>query len=165
MPARAWKAGPHEAAIVARLLVAFRDHYGGDWPSENAFASVVERLMDDPRTEYLLGAREEGGPAEAVCQLRYRLSVWTASDDCWLEDLFVEEGARGSGLGEAMVTAALDRARSRGCRRVELDVDAGNAPARALYEKQGFKGKNDGALFLQARIWENYPEERRPPSA
>ena len=157
-----WLARHHEIDDVARLLVAFRDHYEGDWPSENAFAAVVERLMDDPKTEYLLGAPEEGQEAQAVCQLRYRLSVWTASDDCWLEDLFVAEEARGSGLGEAMVTAALEQARSRGCRRIELDVDAGNAAARALYEKTGFAPKNDGAIFMQRRIWENHPEERRP---
>jgi GNAT superfamily N-acetyltransferase len=159
---RVWLAEHHEAEEVARLLVGFRDHYKGDWPSENAFLAVVDKLMDDPKTEYLLGSVEEDGPAVAVCQLRFRLSVWTASEDCWLEDLFVEESARGSGLGRAMVDAAIARARERGCRRVELDVDADNAPARSLYEAMGFSEKNGGARFMQHRIWDNHPPERRP---
>ena len=56
MPARAWKAGPHEAEIVARLLVAFRDHLGESWPSDNAFLAGVERLMEDRDTDFLLAA-------------------------------------------------------------------------------------------------------------
>ena len=61
--------------------------------------------------------------------LRYRHSVWTASDDCLLEDVFVEEQARGTGLGRALVEFALDLARERGCRRAELDVNEANEPA------------------------------------
>ena len=44
--ARAWLAQPDEAEAVAALLVAFRDHMGSDWPSENAFLAGVERLLD-----------------------------------------------------------------------------------------------------------------------
>jgi len=147
-----WLAGYDEAEEVARLLVGFRNHYGKDWPSENAILATVERLMEDPSTEYLLA----GSPPAGVCQLRYRLSVWTAAPDCWLEDLFVEEAARGQGLGAALVGAAIDRARERGCRRVELDTSEDNAPALALYRRFGFseRSKSDPAhdLFLGLRL-------------
>ena len=158
---RTWIAQHHEADAVAALLADFRTHYGSDWPSDNAFAAIVDRLMDDPKTEFILGAPGDDSPPAAVCQLRYRLSVWTAADDCWLEDLFVAEAARGSGLGRAMVGFALERARERGCRRIELDVDADNAPARGLYEAMGFGAKHGGALFMQRPIPENLPEDRR----
>jgi ribosomal protein S18 acetylase RimI-like enzyme len=130
--ARAWLAGPHEAETIARLLVAFRDHLGEDWPSANAMLATVERLSEDPQTEYLLAAPDEDAPPAGVIQLRYRLSVWTAAPDCWLEDLFVSEDARRSGCGEALVRLALERAAVRGCRRIELDTNEDNAPARAL---------------------------------
>lgn len=133
---------------VARLLVAFRDWYGSDWPSDNAFLAGVEGLMDDLRTEFLLGAPDDDSPPCAVVQLRYRHSIWTASDDAWLEDLFVTEQARRSGLGKAMVLAALDRAEQRNCRRIELDVDDVNAPARALYESLGFAEKHGGSALM-----------------
>src|ERR687896_2160305 len=83
------------------------------------------------------GARRRRA-AFGVCQLRYRLSVWTGADDCWLEDLYVDEGARGSGLGRALVNTAFERARQRGCRRMELDVNKQNAAAIAFYESLGF---------------------------
>lgn len=149
MPA-VWLAEPDEAEHVARLLVGFRDWYGVSWPSGNAFLAGVERLIADPQaTEFLLGAPDEDAPPMAVCQVRYRHSLWTASDDCWLEDLYVEDRARGVGLGRAIVERVIERAILRGCGRVELDVDDVNASARGLYESLGFTEKHAGCALLQ----------------
>jgi GNAT superfamily N-acetyltransferase len=136
--AHAWKAQPHEAETVAALLVAFRDHNGHDWPSENAFLASVEKLIETVDTEFLLAAPDEDSPPGGVCQLRFRHSVWTAAPDCWLEDLFVSESARRGGVGQALVELAIARATERGCRRIELDTNEGNAPALALYHRLGF---------------------------
>jgi ribosomal protein S18 acetylase RimI-like enzyme len=135
--ARAWLARPEEADVVARLLVEFRDWYGRSDPPDDTFRAGVERLITHPDTEYLLASAEGGAPA-GVCQLRYRYGVWTASDDCWLEDLYVSEADRGAGLGGALITAAIERARARGCGRIELDVAESNRAAWALYERMGF---------------------------
>jgi GNAT superfamily N-acetyltransferase len=151
-----WRADPHEAETVARLLVGFRNHYGKDWPSDNAVLATVERLVEDPQVDFLLAAPDPDAPPAGVCQLRYRLSVWTAAPDCWLEDLFVEEQARRSGCGAALVEAALAQARERGCRRVELDTSEANEAALALYHRFGFseRSKSDPArdLFLGVKL-------------
>ncbi len=139
--ALAWLAAPAEAEQVARLLVEFRDHYGRDWPSENAFLAGVERLMEDPGTEFLLGSPGADASPAGVCALRYRYGLWHAADDCWLEDLYVQAGARGRGLGAALVDAAKERARARGCRRIELDVSDQNPGAWELYERLGFSAE------------------------
>jgi ribosomal protein S18 acetylase RimI-like enzyme len=152
VPLRVWIAEPDEAEPVARLLAEFRSWYGKDWPSDNAFHASVERLIEQRDTEFLLGAPHDDAPPAAVVQLRYRFSVWTAAEDCWLEDLYVTEEARGSGLGRALVEGAIERAAARGCQRIELDVDDENAPARALYERLGFAEKNGGSAFMQRRI-------------
>lgn len=132
-----WRAAPHEAPEVGRLMIAFRDHFGEGWPSDNAMLAGVERLLDDPQTDFLLGADAQGEPPRAVAQLRYRYGVWRAGTECLLEDLFVEEGARGSGLGRAMLDAVLGRARERGARLLELDTHEDNTAALALYESVG----------------------------
>jgi GNAT superfamily N-acetyltransferase len=133
-----WKAGPHEAAVVARLLVSFRDHLAMDWPSENAFLAGVERLMDDVNTEFLLGAPDADSPPAGVVQLRFRYGIWKAATDCLVEDVFVADGSRGRGLARALMELAAERARERGCRRMELDTEEDNAAALALYESVGF---------------------------
>ena len=147
-----WRAQPHEAEVVARLLVEFRDHNGESWPSENSFLASVERLIERPDTEFWLGAADEDAPPGAICQLRFRPSVWTASDDCWLEDLFVRADARRRGVGRELVERALERALERGCRRIELDTNEANGAALALYESLGFSSRSKGGeardLFL-----------------
>ena len=155
-PARAWVAQPHEADQVARLLVAFRDHMGFDWPSENAFLASIERLLEDRDAEFLLGSPGDGAPPAGVLQLRFRFSVWKAAPDAWLEDLFVAEAARRAGVGDALVALAIERARERGARRIELDTNEGNAAALALYERHGFSPRSKGGagrdLFLGRAI-------------
>ncbi len=150
-----WRAEPHEAATVARLLVEFRDWCGSAWPSANAFLASVERLIEQPDTEFLLGSLDADAPPVGVCQLRYRFSVWMAAEDCWLEDLYVADAARRRRVGRALVATALERATARGARRIELDTNEANVRALALYEALGFsvrsKAGGDGRNLLLGR--------------
>jgi ribosomal protein S18 acetylase RimI-like enzyme len=150
--ARAWLAGPDDAEAVAALLVGFRDHMGLDWPSENAFLASVERLIEEIDTDFLLAAPDADAPPAGVLQLRFRFSVWKAAPDAWIEDVYVAPGARRAGVGDALVTRAIERAAERGARRVELDCSEDNAGALALYERHGFSSRSKGGegrdLFL-----------------
>ena len=150
--ARAWVAEPDEAETVSALLVEFRDHNGQDWPSANAFLASVERLLEDRDTEFLLAARDDDSAPAGVLQLRFRLSVWRAAPDAWLEDLYVRADARRAGVGEALVTLAIERASERGAKRIELDTKETNDAALALYRRNGFsehsKGSGGRDLFL-----------------
>jgi ribosomal protein S18 acetylase RimI-like enzyme len=142
-------AGPSDAGTVAALLIAFRDWWGSTTPTDETFRSTAAKLLGDPNTEFLL-ADDVG-----LAQLRYRLSVWTGAEDCWLEDLFVHESARGTGLGKALTEACCERARARGCRRIELDVNESNTTAIALYTRLGFslEPKPPGrTLFLGKKL-------------
>jgi GNAT superfamily N-acetyltransferase len=151
---RVWRARPEEAAEVARLLVLFRDWWGRDEPDDASFRASVDRLIARDDTEFLLAAAAGDAAPAGVAQLRFRWSVWWAAEDCWLEDLSVEDAGRGAGLGRALVEATLDRAARRGCRRVELDVSSENPAALALYRSCGFAtGKGGGQdLLMQRRL-------------
>lgn len=147
-------AQPQDSNVVTRLIAAFRDHLGLAGPSDAEVASGVERLLADPATEFLLGAPDDGAPTAGVAQLRFRYGIWRAGGDCLLEDLFVDAGARGTGLGRALVAATLERARARDCRRVELDVNERNEAAQRLYESFGFSSVSNsyGARDLYMRL-------------
>jgi ribosomal protein S18 acetylase RimI-like enzyme len=142
-------ARPSDVDTVAGLLSAFRDWWGSTTPSDETFRATARKLLEDPNTEFLL-ADDVG-----LAQLRYRLSAWTGAEDCWLEDLFVHESARGTGLGKALTEACFERARARGCRRIELDVNESNTAAIALYTGLGFSTEPKGpgrTLFLGKRL-------------
>jgi ribosomal protein S18 acetylase RimI-like enzyme len=145
-------AGTNDASEVARLLSAFRDWQGRDYPTDASIHASVERLLADPDTEFLLA----GDPPAGVLQLRFRHAVWTGTDDANLEDLFVTAEARGSGLGRELVEAALERARERGCARILLDTNESNEAALRLYESVGFRsGSGDAGgrdVFMRLRL-------------
>jgi ribosomal protein S18 acetylase RimI-like enzyme len=135
-------------------MAAFRDHLRLDGPSDDDVAAGVGRLLDDPETEFLLASPGDGAPAAGVAQLRFRYGIWRSAGDCLLEDLYVDATARGVGLGHALVEATLDRARVRGCRRVELDVNESNEAAQRLYGTFGFSATSNsyGARDLYMRL-------------
>jgi ribosomal protein S18 acetylase RimI-like enzyme len=153
MGARVWLAQEEDVDAVTSLIAAFRDWWGKDEPSAPRIAETVRRLVGDASTDFLLAGVDGAADPAGVCQLRYRLSVWTGTDDCWLEDLYVHENARRHGLGRALVEAAVERARERGCRRMELDVNEENTAAIAFYESLGFttEPKPPGRTLFVAR--------------
>lgn len=148
-------AAPEEAEVVADLLGGFRDWWGYAAPSDAGMRASVERLIAAPQTtEFLLGAPDARSPAAGVCQLRFRHSVWTGGDDAWLEDLYVRDAARRTGLGRALAAFAVERAHTRGCGRIQLDVNTANAPAHALYRSLGFESYADppgGETLMMSR--------------
>ncbi len=61
-------------------------------------------------------------------------STWVEGDDCYLEDLYVDETLRGSGVGRALIDDLAALARARGWKRLYWHTGRDNARARALYD-------------------------------
>jgi GNAT superfamily N-acetyltransferase len=61
-------------------------------------------------------------------------STWVAGADCYLEDLFVTDAARGKGVGRALIEDLIALARARGWHRLYWHTDEANSRARALYD-------------------------------
>jgi len=55
-----------------------------------------------------------------------------------LSDLFVDETARGMGLGQKLIDKTMEWFKSRGIRRVKLHTYSWNRAAQKVYEKNGF---------------------------
>jgi ribosomal protein S18 acetylase RimI-like enzyme len=61
-----------------------------------------------------------------------------------LEGVRVSSKHRGRQIGEALVTAAMDRARALGCQVVQLTTDRSRADAHRFYERLGFESTHIG---------------------
>ena len=57
----------------------------------------------------------------------------------WIEDVVVDEAARGQGVGEALNREALRLAAEQGARTVELTSRPSREAANRLYQRLGFK--------------------------
>ena len=114
------------------------------WQNYQAFYKVVipdqttavtwARLHDPAEAMGVLGAYMN----ECLCGIVHYLfhrSCWTVGDYCYLQDLFVAEGARNLGVGRALILAVEDRARAAGASRVYWLTHETNADARVLYDR------------------------------
>lgn len=60
----------------------------------------------------------------------------------WIEDVVVDESARGHGVGEALNQAALDHARVKGAITVDLTSRPSRESANRLYQRMGFEQRD-----------------------
>lgn len=121
---------------VAALFVA----YGASLDFDLGFQNFAEECATlpgryAPPGGRLLLARLASGEAVGCVGLR-RLAF---PDCCEMKRLFVTSGARGLGLGEALVTAFVEAAREIGYREIRLDTVASMQSALRLYDRFGFR--------------------------
>jgi ribosomal protein S18 acetylase RimI-like enzyme len=80
-------------------------------------------------------ARVDGKIAGALTLATFRIPTGVRA---WIEDVVVDSGARGHGVGEALNMAAIAEARSRGAITVELTSRPSREAANRLYQRIGF---------------------------
>ena len=94
----------------------------------------LESIVAAPST-ILYVARSDDGIVGTLTLVVFR-SLTGAR--CWIEDVVVDEGARGRGVGEALVEAALDGAMRASARTVDLTSNPSREGANRLYQRCGF---------------------------
>jgi len=67
----------------------------------------------------------------------------------WLEDVVVDEKARGKGLGDTIVRYAIDYARRRGTKKLDLTSVPARVAANKLYQKWGFVRRKTNVYRLR----------------
>lgn len=88
-----------------------------------------------PMAEVLIG--EIDGAPRGFALFFHNFSTFEGKPGLYLEDLFVEPEARGSGLGKALLSHLAGIAIDRGCARFEWSVLDWNEPAIAFYRAIG----------------------------
>ncbi len=90
---------------------------------------------------HLLVARDGDGPGlggAIVGSMTLAVFRIPTGVRAWIEDVVVDAGARGQGVGETLNRAALDVAARRGARTVDLTSRPSREAANRLYQRIGF---------------------------
>ncbi len=69
--------------------------------------------------------------------------------DAFIDEVFVAREYRDKGLGQQLIQAALETARSSGVQAVHLSVELGNRQALELYERLGFRRRQGTMMSLR----------------
>ncbi len=96
----------------------------------------LETIIESPATT-LFVARD--GRAGIVGMLTLAVFKAPTGVRAWIEDVVVDGAARGRGIGEALVQAALETAQRAEARTVDLTSRPERAEANRLYERLGFE--------------------------
>ena len=96
------------------------------------------RLITDNPESVLFVARLEGRIVGSLTLIFYRIPTGLKA---WIEDVVVDETARGHGIGELLNRAALDEARRRGAKAVSLTSRPSREAANRLYQRIGFESR------------------------
>lgn len=81
-------------------------------------------------------ARLEGAIVGSLTLAFYRIPTGMKA---WIEDVVVDDAARGHGVGRLLNEAALDVARERGAKNVSLTSRPSRESANRLYQRIGFQ--------------------------
>ena len=98
-------------------------------------AQELAEIVASPDSVLYL-ARHDGRIVGSLTLAFYRIPTGLKA---WIEDVVVDESARGHGVGEALNTAAIDEARRRGAKHVSLTSRASRGAANRLYQRLGFR--------------------------
>ena len=97
-------------------------------------AEQLAALVQDPGSVVFV-ARLDGLIVGCLTLVIYRIPTGVKA---WIEDVVVDEAARGHGIGELLNRAALDEARRRGITGVSLTSRQSREAANRLYQRIGF---------------------------
>lgn len=133
-----WQEPSHGAGLIEVLDSYARGDSGGSSPlPDDVKRRLVPALAEQPSALVLLAFAE--GRVVGVATCFFGFSTFAAKPLLNVHDLAVLPEFRSQGIGRALLAAAEDRARARGCAKLTLEVLETNHGARRLYEAVGFR--------------------------
>lgn len=107
------------------------------------YAAAFEVIDGDPNQQLLVGEVE--GRVIAMLQLTFipglsRRGAWRAN----IESVRVDGSLRSRGIGAWLIERAIELARARGCRLVQLTSDKRRTEAHSFYGRLGFTASHEG---------------------
>lgn len=136
MNATVRRAGPGDVADILRLIRHLATYEREPDAVEATEASLHGTLFADG-AQVFAHVAEAGGVTVGIAVWFLNYSTWTGRSGIYLEDLVVDEAARGSGAGRALFRALAQEAAARDCARIDWAVLDWNESAMDFYRAIG----------------------------
>jgi ribosomal protein S18 acetylase RimI-like enzyme len=113
-------------------------------PTEAEMGEIVA----SPATDLFIVVDDTGTIVGMATLATFRIPT---AKRAWIEDVVVDESARGAGVGQALTEAMVDRARELGCATVDLTSRPSREAANRLYQRAGFHPRDTNIYRLDLR--------------
>jgi len=140
-----------DAEEVGALLHRFNTEFDEPSPGTDVLVPRVREHIERDLSVFLMAGPRDVG----VAQLRFRDSLFSEGQTCYLEELYVVPDRRGQGHGRRLMETAIGLARERGATTMELGTALDDTAARGLYESLGFSNlEKEGRPETQMLFYE-----------
>lgn len=126
----------HDIDAAAPLFAAYREFYGEPYDLELSAGFLRARLKRD---ESIVLLAVEGDGVVGLVQVYPSFSSTQLAPIWILNDLYVTESSRGSGVVDTLLEAAASLATEAGAIAIELATAHTNTRAQAVYERHGYQ--------------------------
>ena len=109
-------------------------------------AAELAEMIASPATTVFVARGDDGGIIGTLTLATFRIPTGIRA---WIEDVVVDDAARGQGAGAALTRAALAKAADVGARTVELTSRASRQAANQLYQRLGFAARETNVYRYQ----------------
>jgi ribosomal protein S18 acetylase RimI-like enzyme len=134
-------------SVDADLVAALRGLVGQLSPSATPPTEAhVQEILDSSATRLLVARGDEGAVVGSLTLVAFRIPTGVG---VWIEDVVVDEAARGQGTGEALVREAVRLAQAAGARAVNLTSRPDRVAANRLYQRLGFEQRETNVYRLE----------------
>ena len=126
------KAGDIEALVqLLNILFSIEQDFS---PNEAAQRTGLKLLLDNPDQGQIFVARHRAAGVVGMVSAQLVVSTAMGAPSAWIEDMVIREQFRCQGVGKALLEKALEWAKAKGAKRVQLVADADNAAALDFYK-------------------------------
>lgn len=140
-------AKPEDEARWRKLWAGYLAFYRADVAPD--ITDMTWRRIFDPASAMFMRVAEVGGEIKGFALCLTHESTWLRAPECYLEDLFVDEGARGQGVGRALLDDLVALCKKNGWARLYWHTEENNATARKLYDSYI---KSDGLIRYRIKF-------------
>lgn len=131
-----WTVGvatPDDVPSLASLLRELASELGAALPGPPQLERFLEEEVRSQDRLFLLASR--GAARVGACGLRIQPCLWTQRPAAEILEMVVAPDRRGQGCGTALLEAAANEARSRGCSHLWVLTEGWNGRARDFYRR------------------------------
>jgi ribosomal protein S18 acetylase RimI-like enzyme len=106
----------------------------------------LEEIVGSTASHLLVGRDESGAVLGSLTLVLFRIPTAVRA---WIEDVVVDESARGQGVGEALNREAMRVAAEAGARTVDLTSRPSREAANRLYQRLGFEQRDTNVYRIE----------------
>ncbi|MDQ0600373.1 GNAT superfamily N-acetyltransferase [Streptomyces canus] len=142
------RARPEELTDVVALIAEHAVYEKAEPPAPGLEERLRPLMFGSPEPRLRCLVAELGGTVVGYATCSAEVSTWDGAEYLHMDCLFLRDGHRGLGIGEALMDAVRDEARALGVGHVEWQTPAWNDGAIRFYGRIGATSKDKRRFLL-----------------